>query len=262
MISIPTAGFAGGEGGLLILLLAGHVFGDFLLQTPRMAGLKEFRIWPLFWHGVLVLVAHLAVLVPVLTPTLAKGMLAIAAFHLMTDMVRTRLCGPWANTFAAFLSDQLLHTAALVGLWLAVSWRPEWSGGGAAAGAEWLPAYTGWMAVVAAFVFNARGGTMLVRKTLARYSTVTPESFEGGRDEYEMGKIVGTLERFLVLTLVMFGQWTAAGFVIAAKFLINLPGLRNNKGGGSAEQNYRLIGTLTSLFIAVVSGVLVKMAVG
>ena len=261
MISIPAGGFASGQGGLLILLLAGHIFGDFLLQTQRMANLKEFRVWPLLGHGLLVFVAHLAVLAPVLTPLMATGIVGVAAFHLLTDMVRTRLCGAWAGTFAAFLSDQLLHVAALVALWLAVGWRPEWHGTGPAA-AEWLPAYIRWTAIVAAFVFNARGGTAIVRKTLERYPCIVPETLEDGRDEYEMGRVIGTLERFVVLTLLIFGQWTATAIVIAAKFLARFPGFKSTRDEGPTEYYQRLIGTLTSIFVAMVSGILVKLAIG
>ena len=262
MISVPAGGFASGQGGLLILLLAGHIFGDFLLQTQRMAHLKEFRIWPLLGHGVLVLLAHLAVLVPVLTPLMAAGILGVSVFHLLIDMVRTRLCGPWAGTFAAFLSDQLLHVATLVALWLAVGWRPEWHGTGPAAAVEWLPTYVRWTAIVAAFVFNARGGTAIVRKTLERYPRIAPETLEGGRDDYEMGRVIGTLERFVILTLLLFGQWTATGIVVAAKFLARFPEFKSTRDEGSTEYYQRLIGTLTSIFVAMVSGILVKLAIG
>lgn len=261
MISIPEGGFASGSGGLLILLIAGHIFGDFLLQTPRMAALKEFRVWPLLAHGVLVLVAHLAALVPVLTPLMAIGIAGVAVFHLLTDMVRTRLCGPWAGTFAAFISDQMLHVATLVGLWLAVGWWPEWRAGGLAGGAEWLPTYIRWVAVVAAFSFNARGGTMAVTKTLDRFARA-PEDAPNERRGSELAAVIGTLERFVILTLLIFGQWTAAGFVIAARFLYYLPGLRRDGSEGASVPGRELLGTLTSIFVALVSGILVRLVIG
>jgi hypothetical protein len=55
-------------------------------------------------------------------------------------------------------------------------------------------------------MFNARGGTSIVRKTLGRYPLA--QRLEGDeRDEYEMGRVIGNLERFVLLTLLLFWQW-------------------------------------------------------
>jgi hypothetical protein len=55
------------ELALLVVLLAGHVFGDFLLQTQRVADAKEHSTPAMLAHGVLVLVGHLVVIAPIWT---------------------------------------------------------------------------------------------------------------------------------------------------------------------------------------------------
>lgn len=71
-----------------------------------------------------------------------------------------------------------------------------------------------------------------------------------------MGQTVGFLERLLVYFLVLNGQWAALGLVVAAKAIARFPELKNQD-----FSDYYLIGTLTSLVVAIASGMLVLMLV-
>jgi len=73
------------------------------------------------------------------------------------------------------------------------------------------------MAAVGGLALNWKGGTAVVRRLLARYPEVVPKDTGDARHEYEMGRTIGCLERTLVFTLVLFGQWGALGLVIAAE---------------------------------------------
>jgi hypothetical protein len=59
------------------------------------------------------------------------------------------------------------------------------------------------------------------------------------------GRIIGVMERLILLTLALLGQWQAAGLVIAAKSIARF---RNLEDRDFAE--YYLVGTLASLLIA------------
>lgn len=57
----------------------------------------------------------------------------------------------------------------------------------------------------------------------------------------------------LVLTLVLFGQWAAIGLIVAAKSIVRF------RDGSTSFAEYYLLGTLTSMLVAIGAGVLVKL---
>jgi hypothetical protein len=189
---------------------------------------------------------------------LFAGVLCLSALHVAFDALRTRAFGKWGASLGAFFTDQALHLLALFALWwLLVSWKVS-------DGATWCPSdgwllwYARWSLVGAAFVFNAKGGTRIVRGVLERFPEAVPS--EGGVDsEYEMGRWIGNLERFVILTLVLADQWAALGFVVAAKSVARFPEFSRRRHKDFAE--YYLIGTLTSALVALASAVVVGMTV-
>lgn len=71
--------------------------------------------------------------------------------------------------------------------------------------------------------------------------------------EYNAGRVIGMLERILILFFVLMDQYSAIGFIIAAKGFTRFKELDKRE---FAE--YVLIGTLLSSFIAIVISILVK----
>jgi hypothetical protein len=68
-----------------------------------------------------------------------------------------------------------------------------------------------------------------------------------------MGKYVGIIERALILTLVTFGSLSSIGIIFTAKSLARFKKLEEKH-----FVEYYLLGTLTSIFMAVVGGLLLK----
>ncbi|MEE8640682.1 MAG: hypothetical protein V3T41_09760 [bacterium] len=71
--------------------------------------------------------------------------------------------------------------------------------------------------------------------------------------EYRRGAIIGTLERWIAFVLVLTGQYTALAFVIAAKSIARYKKINEDEKFGE----YFLIGTLTSIGIALFFGIIV-----
>ncbi len=71
--------------------------------------------------------------------------------------------------------------------------------------------------------------------------------------EYNAGRVIGMLERFLIFLFVLFGQYTAIGFIIAAKGFTRFKELDKRE---FAE--YVLIGTLLSGAFAFIVALIVK----
>ena len=65
--------------------------------------------------------------------------------------------------------------------------------------------------------------------------------------------LIGTLERWLVLVFVLLQNYEALGLLIAAKSII-----RFGDKEGREKSEYVLAGTLISIFIAVISGLVVS----
>lgn len=124
---------------------------------------------------------------------------------------------------------------------------------------------TVWVAA-AAFVFAGRGATHVVRGILDKVGTV-PKTRAGGdsaaqqsgevdTQEYNRGRVIGVLERWLLIATVMLGTYAALGLLVAAKGLVRIKELEDRD-----FSEYFLIGTLTSVLLALVLGLLVRAAV-
>ena len=111
---------------LFIRLLAGHVVGDFLLQTGRIAEVKRIGPRGLAYHTLLVVAATTLFVLP--TPHMegrwAMVLLAVAAVHMSIDAVRTFLVRDLKrhNTLYFFV-DQGIHTLSL--MLISYAQRPE-----------------------------------------------------------------------------------------------------------------------------------------
>ncbi|OFX42150.1 MAG: hypothetical protein A2046_10835 [Bacteroidetes bacterium GWA2_30_7] len=66
------------------------------------------------------------------------------------------------------------------------------------------------------------------------------------------GKLIGIIERFLVITFIVLNQFEAVGFLIAAKSILRY------KDDSTLKTEYVLIGTMLSFGIAIIFGVLIK----
>ena len=129
------------------------------------------------------------------------------------------------------------------------------------------------LGVGAAVVYAAGAGTHIVRGVLDKAHTLPPAADlevqapgDAGlltasgrrvdRDEYQRGRIIGVVERLVLVAVVADGHFEALAFLVAAKGLIRANELKNRD---FAE--YFLIGTLTSTLLAIVAGLAVRVMV-
>ncbi|MEM0912700.1 MAG: DUF3307 domain-containing protein, partial [Pseudomonadota bacterium] len=70
------------------------------------------------------------------------------------------------------------------------------------------------------------------------------------------GELIGILERLLVFIMVLLGQFAGVGFLLAAKSVFRFGDMREQKDRKLTE--YIMLGTLLSIGLALVIGLLVK----
>ncbi len=106
--------------------------------------------------------------------------------------------------------------------------------------------------LVAGYAFNIYGGAAIVSGVLSgcRVNEAEQESTTGH------GRLIGILERLLALTLVLVAQWGALGLLVAAKSIARFKELDEQE-----FSEYYLIGTLTSLLVAVSTGVIIVLLI-
>lgn len=245
-------GSAGPELVLAALLLAGHLVADFGLQTRSMAEGKDHPP-VLLAHGLVVALAHLAALLPILDPVLAGAAVAVALLHVLVDHVKARATTPGRRLLAPFLADQAAHLAILATGWVAllqadVALAPPSSGL-----RLWAAA---WM-TLGVFAFACTGGAAVVSGTLELLRPgLEDEEDRGDRETRGLpgsGRLIGILERSLSLLFVVGGQWAAVALLVTAKSVARFEALKERP---FAE--YYLVGTLTSLLVAVLAGMVLS----
>ncbi len=86
------------------------------------------------------------------------------------------------------------------------------------------------------------------------FAIETPVESSSNPDEVSLpnaGKLIGIVERFLALALIIMGQYGAVGLIIAAKSILRINGIQKSE--------YILVGTLLSFGIAIFSGILINL---
>ena len=234
-----------------LILLTGHLLGDFVFQTDWMVERKK---------RMSVLTLHVAIVVA-LTAGLFGGfpwmLLAILGVtHLVMDVVKARLLD--SASWFAFAVDQFVHLGVLFGL--------AFSFPDAAAQGYWLRtlspddaaiamvALTGLCAIILGVPVGGVVIALLIRSFLDQIRDVKnadDDRGDGGAvGEADLeglkhgGKVIGWLERGLVLLLVLAGQPGGVGFIVAAKSILRYGDIKDGRQRRLTE--YVISGTFLS----------------
>lgn len=213
-------------------LLFAHVLADFVIQTRWMVDQKR-KPQILLLHGVIVLI----------TLQLATGhvtawpLLALALAHLVIDAVKTY--APHGGGLAPFVIDQLAHLATLI---IAAVMAPALWQTGIWADLTWLP---GLMVLASGLLICTRAGGFAIGLLMAPWANSDlPKGLKNG------GSLIGVLERGLIFLLLLAGQPTGVGFLIAAKSVLRF----DTTARDQSASEYVIIGTLASFGWALLFG--------
>lgn len=222
-----------------------HLLGDYVLQTDALARWKSRSVWGVLVHSAVVTLSLWLCSLP-FTPDWWPYALAIGAAHVLIDTARVKASpvGP-AATLVLFLADQAAH-ALTIGLSLA------WSG--------WLrpyPAQTifgAWLqdghrlAFIVGYVLLTMPAWVWVH-FVVRGTGAKSTSLPGRPGE----KYVGMIERGLIATFVLAGQFTLIPLVVTPRLVLD-----GRTGHVSTEHIGYLNELLISVGLAVAVGLFLK----
>lgn len=227
---------------LLVLLISGHLIADFLFQADLA---EEFRSTPKLrlGHGAIAFLSQVVVLAAFPTRLVTLAVFGVATAHVVVDWWHMAWLRERRSRLAGFLADQATHLLVIVIVWYAlvsmgVGPTSAWLSGDTAA------LYLIAVSLIAALAFNANGGCEIVEAVLELLASDGQEGQPADTDS--TGRMIGILERSLILVLGLIGQWSAAILVLPAKSTARLEDLKDRQFA-----KYYLVGTLTSLLVAV-----------
>jgi hypothetical protein len=245
----------------LLLQVIAHLLADFIFQPQKWSNAKGKKIitWQHFSHFLIVFFFSYLLSFDV---GFIYGALAISILHFFSDMLKSYLqikSRKIKNNRSYFFLDQFVHLVIFVGISILYFHFFE---------VNLLTDIPFEITLIAfGFVFCSKPANLIIKNALLVFSVETPfekemenrnpeESIIVQKEEKSLenaGKLIGISERFIVLALILVGQYSAVGLVIAAKSILRF---RSNQ-----KNEYILVGTLLSFCIVIIVGIIISKAI-
>lgn len=243
---------------LAFLLIIGHLIGDFVLQTSRMATEKQQNFSKLLQHcGIYTVVIFIILFISSKHVDAVWISLIIGISHFMIDFFRNhadKKCNDRISVFLFFI-DQILH----IGICIIVVWyfnlKIEMNTPIGLMVKTFGEINTrNSIIYVLLYLSMCQPAAVAIKKILLyieNQENMKPDSNDV--TTYNAGYIIGILERVIITTLVLQNEVSTIGFVLAAKSLARYQQLDQQK----FAEKY-LVGTLGSVVIAIIVTLVLK----
>ena len=275
---------------IFVLLIIGHFLGDFYFQSAAMVRRKNRNTLVMLGHGCIYLASVLAPFLLLFAAPLTGWYLIfiVTLLHIIMDIVKALwLKGkPFfkKNPLRLFVIDQSVHllVIALVAYFYAIDTVVAYSNATLRLGEIYASLQLGlgpWdlLCLTSLFLFlgkpanifiryicghgdefeqgatpsQQQTGWVLVRK-ISKIEDLARRVEPAAEADQQAGRIIGVLERYLTVILILLGQYAAVGLAFTAKSVTRFNKIANEPD--FAEQY--LIGTMSSLLLAVIGAVL------
>jgi hypothetical protein len=241
------------EGELMIfkVLMIGHLVGDFYLQSSEMVTEKKKSLGTLVKHCVLyalpIFILGLFIITKSELISFIKFMISITVFHGFIDYIKIYIekKKKVKHKYILFLLDQIIHTAVLCVLLDLFK----------IAGGRYINIFNNayevsnlniYIKTILVALICAKPVSIFITTVFDEISAVKHEQDTGTQRTAKIGSLIGILEREIILVLGLMGQYSAIGFVLAAKSLARFKQLEER----DFAEKY-IVGTLLSAFIAI-----------
>jgi hypothetical protein len=246
---------------MFLILLFVHIVGDFYLQTENMAEKKKTHFSYLGLHFLSIILLTIASVFAFYKKEMLWYLAAFILSHILIDTIKYIITSKMANKNTSarlYWVDQMLHIAVI--LIISIIYRAN------------NPLLDTW------HIFSFSGKfprdiakyilivLMILKPTNITFrelfSHIKPNSRDVNDDfnnlkivgvsikeeTYNIGKLVGNMERLLVVILLSLGQYTAIGLVFTAKSITRYEKITKDK----VFAEYYLLGTLFSMLATII----------
>ena len=242
-------------------LILAHILADFSFQTKKLSQNKKMNISGLIKHVLIVYLTSLILTIHYFSLNLLWSLLLISVIHGFIDYSKIIFARKYENDYELelFIADQLLHILLIIViipfcdlqinqniLSFFIKLQRAY---------DWLILLNiqriVFISIVASVViFNFKGSTVVVRKTLKKYKSNLS-------DEGDKGKAIGNLERLLIILFVVLGYYSLIGLLFTAKSLIRFKEIETSNMSDTFVEYY-LIGSFVSIFMAISTASLIN----
>lgn len=245
---------------LLLMFFLAHIIGDFYLQTETVARRKEEKFsWVLF-HSILY--ALLFALTGILISTIKMMyIIVVAASHAAIDIAKYGIQKKIlktgdkeiGNEAEIFVVDQIVHI--LVILVVSILNRDVELECNLLLN---LNNYAGMVGLSGLSVMRWTMKVLLIHKPMNIFISSVLHKYKPKekasriKEDKNAGRLIGTLERILILIFVSIEQYSAVGLVLTAKSIARYDKISKNQ----EFAEYYLLGTLMSTICAILVAVL------
>lgn len=227
---------------MLVPLLAAHFLGDFIFQTDRDVKFKNNYL--VFGKHILIITIFSYLFVGWWDNIIIPIVILIS--HLIIDSIKKNFKN---DSLTLFALDQLAHYFVILILSYYMIKKNEnvqpnifWSD---VFGIEYLKILIIGISVVLVTKFSS----IIISYIIKPFQSRIFKSVNNNNDEIKTGRIIGYLERIIILILFIAGLPTVVGFLITAKSILRYGEIKNNNDKVMVE--YVLIGTLLSFTIGI-----------
>lgn len=254
---------------LFWMFLCGHLVGDFYLQPQSLANQKKKKTRYLLLHSLIYFASILFFILPVTNVKIFFTSILIFITHFIIDFIKIKIksslkpCNFLNRN--AFCIDQMIHIAIIL---LMVYLHtidnivaPNYIGN------KLYPIYDSlqlnipyiqFIKYVFVILLIGRPSNILIneinKKENIKKSCDNKDTIEKKEPEYEnAGHLIGFIERVIVVIMIVLKQYSSLGLIFTAKSITRYDKI--SKEPAFAE--YYLVGTLLSLLIALLSGILI-----
>ncbi len=227
---------------LLLLQFIAHLCLDYFFQTDKLAKQKNtigFKSSFLYWHALTCFALSWLFSLQV-SFVLAAAIIAIT--HFLIDGFKRHLNNSKHFGKYAFFIDQAIH---LIILTVVVVLFDKWYGINPSIEVSLNFKY---LLIIAGYLVCLKPANIFIKEVFQ----ATGIQVSSDNEMPNAGKVIGVLERILTLTFIIISQYSAVGFLIAAKSILRY---RNDE---TLKTEYVLIGTMLSFGIAVIAGIIIN----
>jgi Protein of unknown function (DUF3307) len=225
----------------LTKLILAHLITDFILQPNSWVenkNSKHFASLKLYLHG----------LITALVAFIIMGFThwPIAVVILITHVLIDGWKSYQKSSITYFLIDQLMHVAVIIGCWYVafLQWQQV------SYAIKLLAENLFVLKIITAFVFITTPTGILI----GQFTKQWQNKIDNADSLANAGKWIGIIERIIVLICVLRNDFAAIGLLLAAKGILRF----NEKDRPEIKTEYLVIGTLLSIGIAVITGLIIK----